>query len=128
MAYISYADSDYYHNVYNGDTIPEEERKKRLLKSSRHIDALTYNRIAGKGIDVLTEFQKGIVQDACCQLADFEYENEELINTILKSYSLNGVSLSLDNSWNMLLTGGVAIRRDIYSMLEQTGLCYKGVR
>ena len=89
----------------------------------------TYNRIAGKGIDVLTEFSKGIVQDVCCQLADFEYENEELINTILKSYSLNGVSYWLNNSWNMLLTGGVAVEAgDIYSMLEQTGLCYKGVR
>ena len=40
----------YYKNVYGGDAIADEFLNKALKTASRHIDTLTYNRIAGRGI------------------------------------------------------------------------------
>ena len=58
-----------------------------------------------------------------CQQAEFEYDNEEIINTILQSYSVNGVSMSFGQSWNVYVENGVAIKKDIYGLLCQTGYC-----
>lgn len=97
---------------------------------SRHIDTLTFNRIVGKGISALTEFQQDIVRECVCRLADFEAENEELINCVLSQYSINGVSMSLGSSWNVHVQQGVVIDKASYSLLCQTGLCCRslGVR
>lgn len=122
MAYEPYADETYYATEYQGD-IPEEKLKKALKKASRHIDALTYNRIVGRGFSNLTSFQQEIVQEVCCELADFEYENEDMINSVLQSYGINGVSMTFGEGWNLLCKNGVAIKRDIYNLLSQTGLC-----
>lgn len=35
--------------------------------------------------------------------ADFEYENADEINTILSSYSINGVSAQFGSSWNVFM-------------------------
>lgn len=123
MAYQPYADSTYYTDVYGGTDIPEEEQNKALKKSSRHIDTLTYNRIIGRGISCLTEYQQDIIREVCCQIADFEYENEELINSVLQNYSINGVSMSFGSSWNVVVQNGIAVKRDIYEQLCSTGLC-----
>lgn len=96
--------------------------------ASRHIDSLTYNRIVGRGIVNLTDFQRGIIQEVCCLLAEFEYENADLIESVLKSYTLNGVSMSFGDSWNVVVENGVAIRRDVYNMLCQTGLCNRRLK
>lgn len=122
-----YADAQYYFNEYDGSTITEEELEKALKKASRHIDTLTYNRIAGKGFSNLTKFQQSIVKEVCCSLADFETENAELINSMLKSYSLNGVSMTFGSSWNVSVESGVAIRSDLYERLQQTGLCFRSL-
>lgn len=122
MAYEPYADAAYYQTVHNGD-IPEEELKKALKKASRHIDVLTYNRIVGKGFGRLTEFQQEVIRDVCCELADFEYENEDMISSILQSYSINGVSMTFGEGWNLVCKNGVAIKKDTYEFLCQAGLC-----
>ena len=44
MAYISYVDSYYYHNVYNGYRIPEENGIK-TFEIKEHIDALTHTEL-----------------------------------------------------------------------------------
>lgn len=118
-----YADTAYYLSEYKGSTIAEEELENALKKASRHIDTLTYNRIIGKGFSNLTKFQQNIIKEVCCSLADFETENAELINSMLKSYSLNGVSMTFGSSWNVSVEYGVAIRSDLYERLKQTGLC-----
>ena len=94
-----------------------------LKKASHHIDSLTYNRILGQGIDSITEFQQDTIKEVCCELADFEYENAEVIESVLQGYSINGVSMNFGNSWNVKVVSGVAIRSDIYQKLMQTGLC-----
>lgn len=122
-----YADTEYYLNEYKGTTISEDNLEKVLKMASRHVDTLTYNRIVGKGFDNLTPFQQDIIKTVCCSQADFEYENEELINSVLQSYSINGVSMSFGSSWNMTIINGVAIRADLYDLLKQTGLCCRSL-
>lgn len=120
---ISYATLDYYTNTYDGSIVPEERLGKALRQASRHIDSLTYNRIIGQGFFNLTEFQQEIIKEVVCQQADFEVENEDEINTVLSSYSINGVSAQFGSSWNVFADKGIAMKRDVYALLCQTGLC-----
>ena len=126
--YEPYVTPEYYKQIYKGSTIPDEELEQALRQASRHIDSLTYNRIVGRGFSGLTEFQQEIIQEAVCQQADFEYENADEINTVLSSYSLNGASVQFGSSWNVYTEKGVAIKRDLYAFLSQTGLCCRLAR
>lgn len=123
MAYIPYADAGYYTGEYEGKIIPDDELNKDLKQASRHIDALTYNRIVGRGISSLTPFQQDLIKECCCELADFEYENADYIESVLKQYGINGVSMSFEASWNLKIQSGVAIKGSTYQKLSQTGLC-----
>lgn len=123
MAYEPYVTPEYYKDTYKGSTVPEEELSKALRLASRHIDSLTYNRIVGRGFSNLTLFQQEIIREVVCQQADFEAENEDEINTILSSYSINGVSAQFGSSWNVFTDKGVAMKRDTYALLCQSGLC-----
>lgn len=128
MAYEPYATPEYYRETYGGSIIPEEELGKALRKASRHIDSLTYNRIVGQGFSNLTSFQQDVIREVVCEQAEFEYENADEINTILSSYSLNGASVQFGSSWNVYTEKGVAIKRDVYAFLSQTGLCCRLAR
>lgn len=123
MAYIPYASEIYYEVSYEGVLIPEDELRRALIQASRHVDALTYNRIVGRGFDCLTEFQKDVIREVVCRLAEFEYENADEISSVLSSYSINGVSAQFGSSWNVFTDRGVAMKRDDYALLCQTGLC-----
>ena len=128
MAYVPYATPEYYKDIYKGDIVPDEDLEKVLRQASRHIDSLTYNRIVGRGFSCLTEFQQEVIQEVVCQQADFEHENADEINTILSSYSINGVSAQFGSSWNVFMDKGVAMKRDVYAQLSQTGLCSRIAR
>lgn len=123
MAYESYVTPDYYYSTYKGSMIPEDDLGKALRTASRHIDSLTYNRIVGRGFSNLTPFQQDVIQEVVCLQADFEYENADEISTVLQGYSINGVSAQFGSSWNVFTGKGVAMRRDVYALLSQTGLC-----
>lgn len=125
--YKSYVDEKEYHE-YGCNVIPEGELVKVLRTASRHIDTLTFNRIIGKGFSNLTEFQQTIIKEVCCELADFEYDNADMINSVLQSYGINGVSMTFGEGWNMVLQNGIAIRRELYERLSQTGLCTARLR
>ena len=128
MAYVPYVTPDYYKEIYKGSTVPEDELERVLRQASRHIDSLTYNRIVGRGFSDLTEFQQEVIQEVVCMQADFEHENADEINTILSSYSINGVSAEFGSSWNVFMDKGVAMKRDVYAQLSQTGLCCRLAR
>lgn len=119
----AYVTPEYYRNTYSGGRIPDEELTTALNQASRHIDSLTYNRIVGRGFLHLTPFQQDVIREVVCQQADFEYENADEIGTILSSYSINGVSAQFGSSWNIFAQHGVAMKRDVYALLCQTGLC-----
>ena len=128
MAYEPYVSPEYYRDVYKGNIIPDLEMEKSLRQACRHIDSLTYNRIVGQGFSNLTSFQQDVIQEVVCQQADFEWENADEINTILQGYSINGVSAQFGSSWNVFTDKGVAMKRDVYALLSQTGLCCRLAR
>ena len=128
MIYEPYVTKDYYLEQYAGDIIPKEKLEKALTQASRHIDSLTYNRIAGQGISSLTEFQQEVIREVICMQAEFEYENADEIDTVLSSDSINGVSAQFGSSWNVFMDKGVAMKRDVYALLSQTGLCCRLAR
>lgn len=128
MSYEPYATPEYYTDTYGGTLILENDIARALQIASRHIDSLTYNRIVGRGLSSLTQFQRDIIQDVVCQQADFETENADEINSILSSYSINGVSAQFGSNWNVFTDKGVAMKRDLYALLCQTGLCCRLAR
>ncbi len=128
MVYVPYATPEYYQREFRGNLIPEEKLERALQTASRHIDSLTYNRIVGQGFSNLTEFQQEVIQEAVCRQADFEYENADLIDTVLSGYSLNGASVQFGQSWNVYTDKGVAMKKDVYALLSQTGLCCRLAR
>ena len=122
MAYTGYVDEQFYRDVYKGVSIPSDDLGRMLIQASRHIDSLTFNRIVAKGFDNLTVFQKDIIKEVICRQADFEYENADIIDTVLQGYSINGVSMQFNgSSWNVYADKGIAIKKDLYSLLSQTG-------
>ena len=129
MFYEPYVTTNEYKNRINGNVIPDNELEKYLRQASRHIDTLTYNRIVGRGFSNLTIFQQEIVKEVVCTQAEFEYENKDIFDMVLQGYSINGVSMSFGgNSWNVKVEKGIPIRRDVYEMLSQTGLCCRLAR
>lgn len=118
-----YADSVYYFDEYNGTVLNSENADKYLKKASRDIDILTFNRIVCDGFENLTNYQKEIIQEVCCEHASFLLENETMIKTYLSGYSINGVNMSFGNSWNIYVDSGAAIDKSLYERLCSTGLC-----
>ena len=128
MAYEAYADVVYYKETYRGSTVPTDDLEKALRQASQHIDSLTYNRIVGRGCSNLTEFQQEVIREVVCQQADFEHENADMIDSVLSGYSLNGASVQFGDSWNVYADKGVAMKKDVYALLSQTGLCCRLAR
>ena len=128
MAYKPYVDGAYYLETYEGSIVPEESLSAALRQASRHIDSLTYNRIVGQGFSNLTEFQQDIIREVVCLQAEFEYENSDMIDTVISGYSLNGASVQFGQSWNVYADKGIAMKRDVYALLSQTGLCCRLAR
>ncbi len=126
--YEPYVTPEYYKETYGSTLIPEEDLPWILRETSRHIDSLTYNRIVSQGFSNLTEFQQNVIREVVCLQADFEIENADEINSILTSYSINGVSAQFGDSWNICVDKGVAMKRDVYALLSQTGLCCRLAR
>ena len=127
MAYEPYVtENDYLAD--GGESLPEENMRMWLKSASRHVDALTYGRISGIGFDHLTPFQQEIIKEVVCLQAEFEAENADEIKSVLQSYSINGVSAQFGSSWNVFTEKGIAMKRDVYALLTQTGLCCRLAR
>lgn len=125
MAYEAYASEGDYEDLFpDAPAVTDVD----LRQASRHIDSLTYNRIVAQGFGNLTEFQQGVIKEVCCRQALFESENADAINSVLTGYSINGVSMQFGDSWNVFTEYGVAMRRDVYALLCQTGLCCRVLR
>ena len=124
MSYEAYAGITDYSDLFPDDEEPGEEM---LRQASRHVDSLTFNRISAAGFGNLTPFQKEIIKEVVCRQAKFESENAALIDSVLSSYSINGVSMSFGNSWNIEIQEGIAMHKELYALLRQTGLCCRQI-
>lgn len=125
---MPYADITYYIDKYKGSELDADNNEKYLKSASQDIDTLTFNRIVECGFEKLTEFQQNIIKKVCCQFADFKFSNSDLLENFLNSYSINGVSMNFDKSWNIKIIRGVAIPKNVYELLEQTGLTCRSFR
>lgn len=123
LTYVTYDE----YVAGGGVVLSAENASKFLNKASRAVDTLTFNRVRGQ-FDSLTDFQQSIITDVVMELADFMAENDDLLDSIVSNYSINGVSMTFGESWNVKVINGVAIRTDIYNLLVQTGLCSRVVR
>jgi len=114
-----YADVNYYKIEYGGTVISTEALATHLSRASDQIDALTYNRIRGRGgLDNLSCYQQECVKKAVCAQAEFNAQYGAYADMPLTGYSIGDVSLSLATE----KINGVATNRDVLQYLSQTGL------
>jgi hypothetical protein len=125
---MPYANKEYYRNQYYGTELDDGIVEKYLKLASNDIDALTFNRIRDVEFDNLTDFQQNTIKDVICRLAEFKFLNKELLDNFLSSYSINGVTMNFEKSWNVKIIGEVVIPKNLYSLLEQTGLTCRNFR
>ena len=94
------------------------------------IDSLTYNRI--KTLEKCSDFEKDIIQTVCCEIADFQFENKEELQSVINQYSINGVSITFGQTNNNIKNiNGFTILNSSYEKLCNTrftqqniGVCY----
>ena len=99
------------------------DNRERAIIAAEHIDILTFNRI--QSFEALTVSQQNVIKNVHKRLIKFEEDNEDLLETPLNSYSINGVSMSFGE--NVKVVGGVVIPSDLYLSLCSTGLCYPAI-
>lgn len=117
----SYASVTDYNNLGHG-ILPNGEELVYLEEASMNIDAITYNRIHRITYDKLTRFQKDIVKKCVCLQAEFNFENADMLNTSISSYSINGVSVNYGAGIGSVNVGGTYIAQQVYQLMKQTGL------
>ena len=120
---ISYCDTTYYFGTYRGTTIPGSEINKRLQDASEKVDLLTFNRIYKLGgFNELTKYEKEKVQRATCLIADFYKTNEQELNMIVSSYSIDGTSATFFSSKNVSYVSGIYVPTLALQLLDATCL------
>lgn len=118
----TYATKEMFLKYFPKSEIPEHEIDNQLEAASIDIDGLTFNRINACGFDCLTDFQKGIVSRSVCYHTQFKFDNAEMLESIIASYSINGVSVSLDVK-KLVTINDVVTSKSVFSILKQSGLC-----
>lgn len=121
-----YVDEDFYKTKYLGKVTKDLAQK--IKQAQQHTDALTFNRIVGIGFENLTPFRQSVIKEVICQQVDFEDENRELLDSVLTSYSINGVSMNFGNNWNVMIQNGIAMKRSTFELLKQTGLTNRVIK
>ena len=117
MNYITYEK----YTELGGNLIPQAEFNRIARIVSRKVDGLTFNKIVG-GLTNLTPFQQERLQDAMIEFCDFEYDNEDILNSAISNYTLNGVSVGFGSNQGGIMTQGLVVSRNGYQILTQTGL------
>lgn len=121
-----YLTFEQYVDQYPDTDIEAENFESLEKRAETDINGLTFNRISAKGFDSLTDFQKLLVRRAVAMQVKFINENSELLDSPLSGYSISGVSMSFDKS-KTVNVGGVTTSNNVYNVLMQTGLMYRGL-
>ena len=113
-------DGELLDRVFDDAGISHDEDTGDIVRSvCEDIDTLTFRRITD--FFALTQYQRDTLLRVVGRFMRFKIENAELLDTVLQSYSVNGVSMSFDKK-NLKCISGVWISGDIYGLLSQTGL------
>lgn len=107
---------------YNDLGFTKVTDNKYLKEASRTIDVLTFGRIRRTGWDSLTAYQKELLSEGICEIADFNFENEDLLKTSFDSYNINGVSMSFGTGVYLIEKNGCLIPKSTSKKLDMTGL------
>ncbi len=121
-----YLTFEQYFEQYPDTDIEAENFESLEKRAETDINGLTFNRISAKGFDTLTDFQKSLVRRATAMQVKFINENSELLDSPLSGYSISGVSMSFDKSKTVNVCG-VTTSNNVYNVLMQTGLLYRGL-
>lgn len=121
-----YLTFEQYVDQYPDTDIEAENFESLEKRAETDINGLTFNRISAKVFDSLTDFQKPLVRRAVAMQVKFINENSELLDSPLSGYSISGVSMSFDKS-KTVNVGGVTTSNNVYNVLMQTGLMYRGL-
>lgn len=113
-----------FKSMYPDYTLDESAYKSLEERAEVDINGLTFSR--SNNFDTLTDYQKVLVKRATAMQVMFINDNSELIDSPLSSYSISGVSMSFDKS-KVVQLDNVTTTRAVYGVLEQTGLCYRGL-
>lgn len=110
------------------DTLDCDARVGAFLRmATDDVDLLTFHRIPARGgLDALTPAQRERVVSVTAQLAAWQYQYGDQLEFPFTSYSVNGVSMGMDSS-RIVQVSGVTIPRRLYDLLCETGLCYRGL-
>lgn len=118
---MQYVDVSYYYGTYRGNTIDATLLDKELRKASLQVNAICFNRI-GQNLDYCSDYEKNIIKEVVCELADFNYTNKEDLEAVNGSYSIGDVSVSNLDSKTIVNEQGIFIPSTILSGLEMTRL------
>lgn len=101
-------------------------KRKLIYQAEKMIDVITHNRIHAVGWENLTPYQQNTILECTCEIIRFLYENKDMIETPLASYSVNGVSMQFRFNSTVYSQSGVIMPLTTYARLMSTGLCYAG--
>lgn len=114
-----YVDIDYY--IENDGTITDTSIiDKYLTKAEGIVDNLTFQRINQVGFLNCSVWEQGIIKECVCEIANFQYINKDMLNSIIQSYSINGVSMTFSANDNYKVINGYSIPNSTYNKLSQT--------
>lgn len=102
------------------ESVPGDEDANR--RAGRAVDTLTFNRIHALGWEGLSPFQRDAVADVVAGLSKFQTDNADLLESTVSGYSLNGATVQYTGGVSVTRVGGVVMPRELYALLEQTGL------
>lgn len=122
----SYVDVDFYEE-YSG-LIDSDNLEKLLAKGSELVDVLTdYHIQHDSELSYIDNFynlnqrQQRIIKECVCELIDYQFENRESIGTVYESYSINGLSIKMNDS-KLGKYNNIYISDATYNKLYSTGL------
>lgn len=127
MPYVSYA---YYEGEYMGDMVDEADFPSIEAQAERIIDVVTGYAIKREGFESFPEYIQNMIKDAvCAQIDYYGYYGVEisLSGKGIDSFTVGKVSVSEGSSASAFEARNNALCPMAQSILEQTGLLYRGI-
>lgn len=119
----AYADINALHNVLTDEEFKAlgngAEIEKLLHLASLKIDAVTFNRIIGRGFENLTPFQQSCVREACCYQA-YKISCDGVDGNEAQSFSVGDISITAGNGKSPAQRLGLSA--EAYLCLDRSGL------
>lgn len=128
----AFTDIDFYTNVFLGDTLSSSDGDRYLRRASIKINDLTFNRagliqksvINGENISAEVQAEWLLIQECCCELAEFLYSQNGSANDGFskKSESVDGWSVTYASGTESRSYVNNEVRNIVEEYLGNTGL------